>query len=125
MALVTELKGVVDSFSELTAQHVRLARLELAEDARFVGVRLGVIAGLAPLVLVGYGFLCVALSLALRQVMPVEAAFAVVGLLNLLGGALGIVLAGRQLGARKVMGDTVRELDATSAVVRPPGEVRP
>lgn len=117
MALGTQLRDVVDGFSELTAQHIRLARLELAEDARFVGVRVGVIAALAPLILVGYGFLCVALALVLRRVMPADLAFLLVGLVNLIGGVAGIAVAAKQLNAKKVMHETLTELEETSSIV--------
>ncbi|MDP1914655.1 MAG: phage holin family protein [Myxococcales bacterium] len=124
MALSTQLRDVVDGFSELTAQHIRLARVELADDAKYVGVRVGVIAALAPLILVGYGFLCVALALALRRVMAADLAFLLVGLVNLIGGVIGIVLAAKQLGARNVMHESVAALEASSALL-PRGEDRP
>lgn len=117
MALGTQLREVVDGFSELTAQHIRLARVELAEDARFVGIRVGVIAALAPLILVGYGFLCVALALALRRVMSADLAFLLVGLVNLVGGIAGIVVAAKQLGEKKVMNETLTELEASTSIV--------
>lgn len=117
MALGTQLRDVVDGFSELTAQHIRLARLELAQDARFIGVRVGVIAALAPLILVGYGFLCVALALVLRRVMPADLAFLLVGLVNLIGGVAGIAVAAKQLNEKKVMHETLTELEDTSSIV--------
>ncbi len=117
MALSTQLRDVVDGFSELTAQHIRLARVELADDAKYVGVRVGVIAALAPLILVGYGFLCVALALALRRVMAADLAFLLVGLVNLIGGVIGIVLAAKQLGARNVMHESVAALEASSTLL--------
>lgn len=117
MALSTQLRDVVDGFSELTAQHIRLARVELADDAKYVGVRVGVIAALAPLILVGYGFLCVALALALRRVMAADLAFLLVGLVNLIGGVIGIVLAAKQLGARNVMHESVSALEASSTLL--------
>lgn len=117
MALGSQLREVVDGFSELTAHHIRLARVELAEDARFVGVRVGVIAALAPLILVGYGFLCVALALALRRVISADLAFLIVGLVNLVGGAAGIGVAAKQLSKKKVMNETLAELETTSSIV--------
>lgn len=117
MALGTQLREVVDGLSELTAHHIRLARVELAEDARFVGIRVGVIAALAPLILVGYGFFCIALALLLRRVMSAELAFFVVGLVNLAGGVAGIVVAAQQLSKRKVLDETLTELETTSSIV--------
>jgi hypothetical protein len=117
MALGSQLRDVVDGFSELTAHHIRLARVELAQDARFIGVRVGLIAALAPLILVGYGFLCVALALVLRRVMSADLAFALVGLVNLIGGISGIAVAARQLNEKKVMHETLSELEETSSLV--------
>jgi uncharacterized membrane protein YqjE len=117
MAVLTQIRELVESVSEVTTQHLRLARLELKEDARFIGARLAVIAALAPVILVGYGFLCVALALALRRVLAPDLAFAVVGLVNLAGGLLGIARIARQLKGRGVLSSTVTELKATSAVL--------
>ncbi len=118
MALGTQLRDLVDSFSELTAQHIRLARVELAADAKYIGVRVGVIAALAPLILVGYGSLCVALAYALQRFIAADLSFLIVGLLNLSVGAVGILLAVKQLQARPVLEETMTELDATSTLVR-------
>ena len=118
MALGAQLRELVDAFSELVAQHVRLARLELAQDARFVGVRVGVIALLAPLFLVGWGFLCGALALAIHRSLSADLAFLIVGLLNLLLGGIGIGIAAKQLSGRKVMDTTLAELESSTAIIR-------
>ena len=118
MALGTQLRDLVDSFSELTAQHIRLARVELAEDTKFIGMRVGVIAALAPMIVVGYGFLCIALAFALQRVIAVDLSFLLVGLLNLILGGVGISKAVKELQSRPVMDETLSELDATSTLVR-------
>lgn len=117
MAIGNQIRELVDAFGELVSQHVRLARMELAEDARFVGMRVGLIAALAPLVLVGYGFLCVALALWLREVMHPAVAFLIVGLLNLAIGGVGIALVARQLGTRKVLNDSMSELENSTSLM--------
>lgn len=119
MALSTQVRELVDAFSELVAQHVRLAKMELADDARFVGVRVGLIAAFAPLILVGYGFLCGGLALALGAVMPMPWAFVLVGVLNLVAGGVGIAVAGRQLSERKVLAQTTLELESTRLSITP------
>jgi uncharacterized membrane protein YqjE len=125
MSVRVQLRELVDAFSELVAQHVRLARMELQQDARFVGVRVGLIAGLAPLILVGYGFLCVALALALRRVMEPDLAFLLVGLLNLVVGGGGIAIVAKQLQARRVLDATLVELETTTTALVPRKEPRP
>lgn len=119
MALGTQLREVVDAFSELVAQHVRLARMELSQDAQFIGLRVGIIAALAPLILVGWGFLCVALALLLRRVMPVDLAFLLVGLFNLVLGGVGIYFVAKQLSGRKVLDASMSELESTTALMLP------
>ncbi len=118
MAIASQLRDLVDTFSELTAQHLRLLRAELAGDAKFIGLRLGVIAALTPLVLVGYAFLCVALAYGLMRVLAPGLSFLIVGLLNLGIGAVGIRFVIRQLQARPVLEQSMNEIDATSTLVR-------
>lgn len=117
MSLGAQLRELFDGLSELTAQHIQLAKLELKDDARFIGIRVGVIAALAPLILVGYGFLCVAGALALSRTMATDLAFLVVGAVNLVGGLAGVAIAAKQLGGKKVMGATTLELETTRSVV--------
>ncbi len=118
MALGTHLSELVESLGELVASHIALARLEFKADARFYGIRLGVMAALSPLILVGYGFLCVALALTLRRYMEPEFAFLAVGLANLAVAVGGIVIAGRQLAQRVPLEGTTEELQTTSLALR-------
>jgi uncharacterized membrane protein YqjE len=118
MALGAQLRELVDSFSDLVAQHVRLARLELAQDARFIGVRVGFIALLAPLFLVGWGFLCVALALAIHRSLSADVAFLIVGLLNLVLGGVGIGFAAKSLAGHKVMDASLHELESSTSIIR-------
>jgi hypothetical protein len=117
MAVLTQIRAIIEGVSELVGQHVRLAKLELKEDARFIGLRIGLIAALAPLLLVGYGFLCVAVALALRRVMADDLAFLLVGAVNLLGGLLGIAVVVRQLQGRQVLSASLSQLRTTSTAV--------
>ena len=120
MAQVNPLRELVDAFSDLVAQHVRLARLEVKEDARFIGVRVGVIAAFTPLILVGYSFVCIALALSLRRFVGEAWAFMLVGLVNLAVSGIGIAIAANQLSKRKMMNATVLELETSRAMVLPP-----
>lgn len=93
--------------------------MELKHDARFFGIRLGLIAVFTPMILVGYGFLCIALALALRRVMGEELAFIAVGLVNLFIASVGIAIAGRQLSKHQALSTTRVELQTSSAAVLP------
>lgn len=119
MVLGSQIRDLVDAFGDLLAQHLRLARLEFEEDARFVGVRLGLIAALAPMVFIGYGLGCIALALVLARIMPTDLAFGLVGAINLLVGAIGVAVVVRQLSQRKVMHDSQVEVEVSSSLIIP------
>jgi len=88
---VTDLVSrLVDGLGQLLAQHIALARIELGEEARSVGRALGTMALFVPLLLVGYAMLCFALAFALSTLLTVPGAVALVGGVNLVGGALGL-----------------------------------
>lgn len=110
----SELLGqLAGDLGHLVAQHVALAKLELAESARRAGIGVAQIAACAPLVLVGYAFLNAALALALGRWMPVAGAVALVGVLNVAGGVVGVLTAARRF-RRPVLDDSVSELERTA-----------
>ena len=113
--LVVQLVG---DLANLFAQHVALAKVELRDSARAVGKGVGILAAVAPLVLVGYSFLNAALALALSRWMPLAASVALMGFLNVLAGAVGVVVATRSL-RRPMLGDTVDELERTADALTP------
>ena len=119
MALASHLSELVQAFSELIAQHLKLAQAELRDDAKVVGAQVAKVAIFAPLILLGYALLNVALALWLRRHLPVEAAFGVVGGVNLLGGALGVWAGLRQLSKAEPLSLSRRQLDESAKVVRP------
>ena len=128
-SLATQLSRIVDGLGRLLSQHLALAKLELSEEARALGGSLARIAAFLPFVLVGYALLCVALSLWLGRWLGREGGWAVIGGLNLVGGALGVWLAARSLRARPgVLTATRNELrtSADALALRPSGsaEVR-
>jgi hypothetical protein len=95
-ALVSLLKELVDSLGQLIAGHLRLARAELAGDARRFARR-GALVGLAAAIgLLGYGLACVAGALALASVVGAPLAFLALGAIHLVGASIGVgVLLGR------------------------------
>ena len=109
---------LVADFSHLVAQHVALAKLELQNSARTVGLSVGQIAGFAPLILVGYAFLNAGLALALARWLPLAGAVALVGLINIVGGMVGIARAARRL-RRPVLDTSLRELEQTAHALVP------
>jgi hypothetical protein len=71
-------------------------------------------------VLVGYSFLNAVLALWLGRWLPMAGAVALVGLLNVAGGILGIVLAARSF-RRPVLDDSAEELERTVQALAPAG----
>jgi hypothetical protein len=113
--LLVQLAGELRT---LVSQHVALAKLELGETARRTGLGVAQIAACAPLVLVGYAFLNAALALWLGRWLPVPGAVALVGLLNVAGGVLGIILAARSF-RRPALDDSAVELERTVQALAP------
>ena len=107
------LVQLAHELGHLVAQHVALAKLELGASARRAGIGVAQIAAFAPLVLVGYGFLNAALALVLGRWMPLAGAVAVVGLLNVVLGVVGVVTAARAF-RKPVLDDSVLELERTA-----------
>lgn len=115
--IAAQVSRIADGFSRLVSQHVALARMELAEDARAIGISVGTIAALAPFVLVGYTLLCGALALAIAPWVGLAGGLALVGGVNVLGGAGGILLAVNRLRARQMLGTTRQELSQSAQVL--------
>ena len=117
MATADHLKAVVESFAALLEGHIKLFKLELAEDAKVIGVQVGKIAAFIPMLFFGYGFLCAALALFLMRYIAADLAVLSVGLLNLVVAGVGIALAARALGRRKPLEGTMREVASTTALI--------
>jgi hypothetical protein len=113
--LVVQLAG---DLANLFAQHVALAKVELRDGARTVGKGVAILAAVAPLVVVGYAFLNAALALALARWMPLAASVALMGLLNILAGGAGVLVAARAF-RRPVLEETVDELGRTAVALTP------
>lgn len=115
---LTALVGrLTDGFSRLVTQHLTLARVELMEDARVMGSDVARIAAFVPFVLVGYAFLCAALSAFLARWLGWEGSLALVGAVNLVGGGLGIARAGSRLKSHQLMDETTEELNRSVTVL--------
>ncbi|MFL5351608.1 phage holin family protein [Archangium sp.] len=115
---LTALVGrLTDGFSRLVTQHLTLARVELMEDARVMGLDVALIAAFVPFVLVGYTFLCGALVVLVQPWTGWAGALALVGGVNLVGGGVGIARAVRRLKSHRVMDETTEELNRSVTVL--------
>ena len=108
---------MADGFSRLVSQHITLARMELAEDAKAMGRDAARIAVFVPFVLVGYVFVCGALAAAIAPWLGWAGALGAVGAVNLVGGGIGIMGAVSRLKSRQVMDNTSQELSKSVAVL--------
>jgi uncharacterized membrane protein YqjE len=111
---------MADGFSRLVTQHLQLARMELAEDAKAMGLDVASIAVFVPFLLVGYAFVCGALAALVAPFVGWPGALGLVGALNLVGGGLGILRAVKRMQARQVMDDSASELSRSMAVLTSP-----
>jgi uncharacterized membrane protein YqjE len=103
---VTDLVArLVDGLGHLLAQHVALARIELAEEARGVGRALGTMALFVPLLVVGYAMLCFGVAFALAPWLSLPGAVLLIAAANLIIGGLGVWRV-RRLLKRPVLDET-------------------
>jgi uncharacterized membrane protein YqjE len=114
--IAASLSQLADGIGKLVTQHLQLARIELTEDARALGIAAAKIAAFLPFVLVGYALLCVALAVGLAEVMPLWAGFLIVGGANVVGGALGLYLAAMSMKNRELLDQSRRALESTRAL---------
>lgn len=115
---ITALVGrMADSFSRLVSQHITLARLEVAEDAKAMALDAARVVAFVPFLLVGYLFLCGAIAVALADAIGYGWSLAAVSFANLLGGGFGIWRAVSRLKDRQVMDDSAQELSRSMAAL--------
>lgn len=118
--LAAQLNQIFDGLTRLITQHLDLARLELAEEAKTVGGNLARVAAFVPLVLVGYLFLCAALAIWIGAWLTPAAGWAIVGGVNLVAGAVGVWVSVRSLNGRPPMLAATRdELRASAEALAP------
>lgn len=112
-----QLGNLADGFSRLVAQHLALARLELAEDVKVLGKNAAMVAAFIPFVLIGYVFLCVGIAAWVAQSLGWAAGFAIVGGVHLVLGGVGIALAVSRLKGRAVLDDSMEEIQRSASVL--------
>jgi len=117
MAVIQNIKNLLESLSLLVEQHLKLFQRELSEELQtLLGSFFGLLLCLLPL-LFGYVFVNIGLVFLLHLVMPMWAALLLTGLLNFILGGLGIGWAGRRLGSLKFVPETMKELFVTRQVI--------
>ncbi len=118
--LVGLLKETADGLGQLIADHIKLARLELAADARSYGqgVATLVVAGLV--LSLGYAFAWLALGLALAHWCGAPIAFAGVALLHLIAGGVAVSAATKRMKRTRLMRESATAASrSVNALTRP------
>lgn len=93
-------KGAAEDLLDLLTSQIKLARVELAADARAALLNVARIALFVPVIVVGYAFALAALAVWLAEWLGLVGGIAAVGGTQMVVGILGAVLTARTL--RKV-----------------------
>lgn len=101
---------MADGFSKLVSQHIQLARAELGEDIRGMGMDVARIAMVVPFLLVGYLFLCGTVAALLAPLLGWAGALGLVSGVNLAVGGYLLYRSLTGLRSRNVMNDSAEEL---------------
>jgi hypothetical protein len=115
------LKGTADAMGHLLAGHLKLARLELMEDAQAVGGPAALVAAFAALAILGYGLVVLGLAATLRPYLGWPGALFLLGGLHLAGGGIGARRGLRRLKAVKVLDESTQEATGSLATIRAAG----
>ncbi len=108
-------RETADALGRLTVQHLRLARLEIKADLRAMGLQAGLIAVLAALATVGYGLTMAGLAIILDGGSKGGVPLLVIGVVHVVGGGVGIVIAVARLRRMRPMNATADEVNQSLA----------
>ncbi len=101
---------MADGLEHLVSDHLTLARLELAEDARIMGARALRVGIFVPIAIVGFALTCAALAVFLAPVLGLGWSLLAVGALWMAVSAVGITWVLARLKRHDLMNDSEREL---------------
>lgn len=118
-SIATLLKGTADAMGHLLAGHLKLARLELVEDAKAMGRPAAVVGLSALLAVIGYGLVVLGLAAILRPYLGWAGALFLLGAIHLVVGGLAAWLAVRRLRAVKVLDESSHEATDSMAKLGP------
>ena|SRR5579871_3675921 len=110
--IVGAMEEIAGGVGHLVTRHLLLARVELTRDARACGIEIGRMTLFLPIAAVGFGFVSAALALVLARWFGGVVAVAMVGVLDLGVGGVGLYRAARRLLAQKPLRDTLEVLGA-------------
>lgn len=103
------LKETADGLGQLIADHIKLARLELAADARSYGQGVATLVVAGFVLALGYGFAWLAIGLAVARFCGAPIAFGGVALLHLIVGGVAVSSAVKRMKKPALMRGTAVE----------------
>jgi Putative Actinobacterial Holin-X, holin superfamily III len=116
------LAEAVESLGELVADHVRLARVELATDVRIYATATGSVVAAVLLLAVGYVLAAVAAAVALARSVGTPAAFGLVAAFHLLVGVVCVGAASSRVRRTMVLRETAAEARRSVRALARPSE---
>lgn len=122
--IVGLVRETVDGLRTLIADHIKLARVELATDLKSYGRSIAAVAGAGAVLAVGYVFAWIAAALGLARLIGAPLAFVAVAAVHLLAGTVAIAWAMGKVRRTRLMNDTVVETKTTVAALRHPMDGR-
>ncbi|HEY6477643.1 MAG TPA: phage holin family protein [Polyangia bacterium] len=115
--IVGLVRETVDGLRTLIADHIKLARIELATDLKTYGRSVAVLAGAGGVLALGYLFAWIAAGLGLGRVIGAPLAFAAIAGLHLVVGAFAIGWAVGKVRRTRLMQGTVVEAKSSASAL--------
>ena len=114
------LRETADGLGQLVADHIKLARLELAADMRSYGQGVATLAIAGVVLLLGYAFAWLAVALTLARLWGAPIAFGAVAALHLIAGAIAVSTALKRMKGTRIMRDSAHEVSrSVDALTQP------
>jgi uncharacterized membrane protein YqjE len=107
--IVGLIRETVDGLRDLIADHIKLARLELAADAKAYAGSVAVLVVAGVVLAIGYIFGLIAVALGLARLWGAPLAFGAVAALHLVVGGIAVAWAVGKMRRTRPMHDTVVE----------------
>jgi uncharacterized membrane protein YqjE len=107
--IVGLIRETVDGLRDLIADHIKLARLELAADAKTYAGSVAVLVVAGLVLAIGYIFGLIAVALGLARLWGAPLAFGAVAALHLVVGGIAVIWAVGKMRRTRPMHDTVVE----------------
>ena len=114
------LRETADGLGQLIADHIKLARLELAADARSYGQSVATLVVAGFVLALGYAFAWLAVGLALARVCAAPIAFGGIAALHLIAGGVAVSAAVKRVKKTRLMRESAAEASrSVNALTRP------